>query len=935
MDSLTDNTNFIKEHLALNSTKNFCVISDNIFLKDYTTYKVLSPEDFSEFVLKKIALLSTPNIISKSESIFVIRNITKNLFLKNSALSNLTKSNLFANDLYNLFGLFYEYNLSTEQLFQIVNSANIETEDKNRFEIIIKAYEKYDSILNLKNFIDRRNISNYTCKLITNSPNYLKYLKKSNFENIILDESTYVPNNIQNLLNLLELNLVKRNFIQKYGNNAANTLAEKYLDKTIISDKKSETKFFKFNDITDEAEFICNTIINKVKSENYNFSDFAIALNQQTTGKVFQEYLSLANIPTNTIQPDNIYQSFLVKLSQYINICDIYTKLKSEKSLTTTRKDELYEELNLNFENIISETLENQFAKDKFLSMLNYSTTLSLIDCVKNNLNLLTVEDAVKINTELNQLDILIELYSKKNIIQLITIVANNFKIQSPIFKTKLAKLIKEIRNLENLNTTFGHPILNYSDILEIINKPQQINNPNQNRVTIGSFKEIAKSEFKEIFFPNLTEKTTPKFNNSIQFISEEANTKISAEIKKLVNNFEQIIPTQSFVLIDTAKNFIQAICSAKNTVILSTHNYEDKKQTIPSIYYQFLSTILSDEEEDTKIEFKTIKPEHKQISLDLTIENNKIIIEDKDTLKLSASAISTFQSCPKKYYFAHLLGLKGQSTFAATYGTIVHAIMEIFNQKYITSYSAETLLNLTDILFKAAETPKAAIAEGFTQRIIDLISATNLLSLTEMKDNFKSAIKEMEKNGFFNQIPDEIISEKSFEFEIAECPNVVFDGRIDAIYRFGDNYTVVDYKTGKNKPELSYLISNNGVNFRTSKGPATNLEAKQNEFEYQIPIYFFATQFAEEFKNLKNSIKSLGLLYIRPQNKHNGFKQDFVSTEILNEFTPNLIENLNNTVINRIRNCKSFSACKNSMICDNCEFKLLCDSNSEEAEND
>ena len=198
------------------------------------------------------------------------------------------------------------------------------------------------------------------------------------------------------------------------------------------------------------------------------------------------------------------------------------------------------------------------------------------------------------------------------------------------------------------------------------------------------------------------------------------------------------------------------------------------------------------------------------------------------------------------------------------------------------------------------------------------------------MKDQFFDAINELEKNNFFNKIPDEIISEKPFQFKHPLLENIVFEGRIDAIYKYEDNYTIIDFKTGADKPKLSYLISENGVNFKTSTGKDTNIETKQNEYEYQIPIYYLATQYSDNFKELKNKISSIGLLYIRPKNRHDGYKEDIINCEIIQEFEEKLIQNLKETIIDKIKNKEYFEPKANSIICSNCAFKNLCETNSE-----
>jgi ATP-dependent exoDNAse (exonuclease V) beta subunit len=168
------------------------------------------------------------------------------------------------------------------------------------------------------------------------------------------------------------------------------------------------------------------------------------------------------------------------------------------------------------------------------------------------------------------------------------------------------------------------------------------------------------------------------------------------------------------------------------------------------------------------------------------------------------------------------------------------------------------------------------------------------------MKENFRNAIENYEFSGYFNQAPTKAVCEKTFSFTIDELPNVVFDGRIDAILSDEkNNTTVIDYKTGRNKINtLEYAISEFGVNFKSKTGKdPSNIETLQNTYDYQIPIYYLAIQNAENLKEYKESVKKLGLLYVRPITKDNGCDEDFVSAEKIEFYKEKIIQNLKTTI--------------------------------------
>ena len=109
----------------------------------------------------------------------------------------------------------------------------------------------------------------------------------------------------------------------------------------------------------------------------------------------------------------------------------------------------------------------------------------------------------------------------------------------------------------------------------------------------------------------------------------------------------------------------------------------------------------------------------------------------------------------------------------------------------------------------------------------------------------------------------------------------------------------------------------------KTGKDPA-NIETLQNAYDYQIPIYYLACQNAESLQEYKN-VKELGLLYVRPISKDNGCAEDFVMAERIESYKDKILQNLKETVIDKIKSQTEF---KSSMgfACENCSYKFLCD---------
>ncbi len=923
--------NFIKELEKKYSIHNSLIISNDKTLKNKTNLKTFTINELCEYLIKKSPLLFTPYITSKHECIFIINSLIKDIFKKNNALFNLTKTPLFSKEIHNIFKTFYNSSINPEILKNCIKKNDLSEEDFSRLNLILEVYEEYTKQFKEQKIIDHENLCNETVDILQKNSRHLEIVKE-NCQNILIDNSIELTFSNEKLLNLIGTNIKLISIKKKYQNIITEKFSTKYLH-TLDNNTPQNSSFslLTFNDINDEINFIIQTIIQKINQEKYTFSDFIIALANSDDCKTFNNILMQNNIPTNHIQSDEKYDLFIIKLNQYLNICENKYKLTNTQKLSKSTIEQLQEDINLNFENIISETFENQFIKDKLLLAFGKNLNQNLIEFIEENSNLLTLEDEKKLKEEIDKIRELFNLYKQNNACQFISCATKNLNL-SLLANKNIAQIIKKINSLEKIFSKKNIFATNPQILREIINSPFKKNSDfATDCIEVITIQEAQSRFSKILFLPNLTEKSIPIQNNIIQLISPEANNILNNELKKYDKNYKSFILNSNEQIQKSAKAFINTISQGQEEIIFSTHKYENKKQVIPSIFFEYLKTLLPIENID-----QTTAPKEQNVENNISLKEktNENIINENDLLKLSASGISNFQTCPRKFYFANLLGLKTTSAFCATYGTIVHTIFENFNKNYLNSYKKETLLSLSNILFNSNTNPQTAITAGFSQKDVNLITATDMLSLAEMKIQFEEALDELEKYGFFTQIPDEIICEKSFKFIHPSINNVIFDGRIDAIYKFGNEYKIIDFKTGADKAELSYLISENGVNFKTKTGKETNVEIKQNQYEYQIPLYYLASQYSEDLNEIKDKVTSIGLFYIRPKNKHNGTKTDIIETEKIGQFETKLIQNLKETIIDKIKNKVVFTPKANEMSCKNCAFNNLCELNLEE-END
>ena len=205
-----------------------------------------------------------------------------------------------------------------------------------------------------------------------------------------------------------------------------------------------------------------------------------------------------------------------------------------------------------------------------------------------------------------------------------------------------------------------------------------------------------------------------------------------------------------------------------------------------------------------------------------------------------SPNMLKTYQSCPKKFYYRYVEGVNvPMSATPFEKGKKIHALANYFLQGVNIS-RIETALTDTE-----REVWKTLLANPFFQ-----------------KDYFKSEYQ---------------LSCKIGEFWIG--------GRLDAVVTTGDDFFILDYKTGS-----------------IPKNP---------EYDYQTMVYLLALD-----KFLKGKYSSLSFVYINLKDKQNHVIQ----------FTPTLKSEYEKRIIDictQIKNDTIYQINANS--CSRCEYEKVC----------
>ena len=851
---------------------------------------------------------------SQSYSLFalnIVKSLGKNIFCSDKALSLLTKSDSFFKELLNTFNGLYKYAITPEKFEQVIKSLDTSRIDESRLFCVAELYSAYVKTMEKNSYV---------------LPGYSSVFK----QDLICANK-----------DIEKIRLLLKNLFNK---------------KQPFKIEKEESKsvsYLEFTDVSQEAFYIADKIKELTQNPDVNYGDIAVFADKTETRDKICDILKTQNIPVLSSIYNEHYENLKHKLNIYQNISDVLLELniqdftyeefqnsspnsKALKEICIQKSDELFKDL-------LEEVLTDSYAVEKIVNakekLPESSPQKSILGAIHTGWNNLKEEDAKLLGREFGAIKSFYSFYKEGNYAQAADCVIKRF---FPYFeKTPLMKIlagkIKSLYELQKLYDTVLNKKADFESFKDILKWLPKDTEKDKNAVYLASISAdiSSKTKFKYVFVAGLTENNYPGTNPSYPFVSIKTNEILTTQLKKLNPSYETFLITDGVFFKTRLDSLCNVMAAADVKITFSYHSYESKKNTQPSVAFSALKDFDSLNYKKITIEQNASQSLEKENKTSYEKNPDKQIISNGDILKLNASSINAFQKCPRKYYYKNLLNLKEPYTFAASYGTVVHAVFELLNTKYLKSFDKNTAIELSCILFDSKqneENEQKALLAGFKQTDIDLVKAADDLAIAEMKENFSDAVDDFCMSGGFDSPCVKAECEKSFTFSLPQIPDVVFDGRIDAILIQNDgSIKIVDYKTGRDKANtLEYAISEYGVNFklRTGKDPS-DVTTLQNAYDYQIPLYYLASQNSPELSQYKDKISELSLVYIRPKAKDNGCNEDSVKADKIEFYKAKIIEILKETVIDKIKNETEFKK-SSGWACENCAYKFLCDSEDE-----
>ena len=239
------------------------------------------------------------------------------------------------------------------------------------------------------------------------------------------------------------------------------------------------------------------------------------------------------------------------------------------------------------------------------------------------------------------------------------------------------------------------------------------------------------------------------------------------------------------------AYNFYRMLSYAKHVWLITNAVADEQHSGEVSRYFYQLQWQYGVEIEQVNVvnALSTPAPKTTEIPKDAEV---LALLSQRQKRGFSASALNTYLSCPKKFFYRYVQGLhepkqdEDITASDATIGTVLHAVMQTlympYIQRIVTANDIQHILDsLTDERWK--ELPIEAVRTDHLAFFIVKNYVCNILRYDQQQAPF------IYLNG--EQKVDSRIT-------LPQIGNISFYGFIDRIDKQGNTLRVIDYKTGK-----------------------------------------------------------------------------------------------------------------------------------------
>lgn len=400
--------------------------------------------------------------------------------------------------------------------------------------------------------------------------------------------------------------------------------------------------------------------------------------------------------------------------------------------------------------------------------------------------------------------------------------------------------------------------------------------------------------------------------------------------------------------LIDAAEEkrlLAVGITRARQQVLLSCHLTDAGMPVLPSPFYETLRQLVHHTDMASPTDNLESTPAGRYLGRSawaaLQRQSAEPLFSPHEEAYLSASSIKTYMACPRQFYYRHMLRLPTPGSEAATLGTLIHKLMEVFNQQAMAGkpYMAMRLRELADCLFSYETDEAACLENGFDEKDILVLKRLNPLSRNGLKQRLLDSIDDLEAKGYFERYADfkRIEAEKTIDaVRLPGIDRLKISGSMDAVIQTADgHWEIIDYKTFKAYAAVG--LDTCDKHFQSTLDPVPDAEglshgerfaAKLNPAypkDYQLPLYYLG---CNEDPKFRNQIKSVAVQVVRPQfsdNPNQGAIRLEMTAADIEVKKEQMLSDIRRYIVEPILEASAFEKNPGS-VCGACGYYGICD---------
>lgn len=529
------------------------------------------------------------------------------------------------------------------------------------------------------------------------------------------------------------------------------------IDKRLLSTHHGTVpELFFCGNLSCEADQVVDKIKELKKTEKYNYNDFVLLVRANSQAEPFLQSLNVAGIPYIFTGASSLFAQPEIKMLVALLRCLVYTD--DSLALYQLATSELY---NINHDDISNFYTLAKRQNRPLLKVLLSNTTNDGDNFDLSNLTVL-ISDIGKYSNLKNEPvgEVLYAYLKEKNYLKKLT---ETSSVEDELKIFNIAKFFDRIAQFNHSSDERG--VLAFLNTLELI-------------LAVGD--EIISSDIdRDIDAVNISTVHASKgLEYQVVFIVNCVSDRFPGRHRRdplplPVELIKESLPEGDFHLQEERRLFYVAATRAKNYLFMTAaEDYGGKRAKKLS---QFVLELL-DEASPTKLKhklsslekierFQKVEAQHKKLPAKFTT----------DIIKLSRAMIDDYYTCPKKFYFAHVIKIPLLENHYLMYGTAVHAALDYYFSKKLRGETPklEELIATFDTAFKNV---------GF-------------ITADHESLRHKQGIETLNRFYADDQKNPTIPAEVETPFEFAEN-KVKINGRYDLIAGKKEDAEILDFKT-------------------------------------------------------------------------------------------------------------------------------------------